>query len=134
MGIRKTSWGWKALADRDRWNLRGQALYEPRDDISIRLIADYGEIDELCCTVTNVTNGPTVGAIQFLGGGVADANDQFSYVTYQNKPPVNQVQDGGISLHVDVDFDSFRPYVYFFGAFKRHFVGHGFRFFYSKFT
>ena len=99
--------GLEDVSNRDRWNLRGQALYEPRDDISIRLIADYGEIDELCCTVTNVTNGPTVGAIQFLGGGVADANDQFSYVTYQNKPPVNQVQDGGISLHVDVDFDSF---------------------------
>ncbi|MCT8986532.1 hypothetical protein [Shewanella phaeophyticola] len=39
--------------DRDRWNVRGQALFEPTDDVKLRLIADYSEIEEACCTVEN---------------------------------------------------------------------------------
>ena len=35
--------------DRDRWSLRGQVLFQPTEDISIRLIGDYSETNELCC-------------------------------------------------------------------------------------
>src|SRR3546814_11476936 len=35
--------------DRDRYFLRGQALYEPNDALSIRLIGDYTHRDESCC-------------------------------------------------------------------------------------
>ncbi len=35
--------------DRDRYLLRGQALIEPGDDLSIRLIADYTHRNESCC-------------------------------------------------------------------------------------
>ncbi len=35
--------------DRDRWGGRLQALYTPNEDVSVRLIADYAEIDEICC-------------------------------------------------------------------------------------
>jgi len=95
------------VSNRDRFGLRAQALLEPRDDISIRVIADYNEIDELCCTVTNIANGPSAGAILGVGGQLANPNDLFSFVTFQNSPPVNQVEDGGVSLHVDVNFDNF---------------------------
>ncbi len=99
--------GLEDISNRNRWNLRAQALLQPRDDISIRLIADYGELDELCCTVTTVVAGPTEAAINALGGQIADVNDRFSFRTFLNSPPVNQVEDGGLSLHVDVDFDNF---------------------------
>ncbi|MCF8707099.1 TonB-dependent receptor [Rhizorhapis sp. SPR117] len=35
--------------DRDRYFLRGQALWEPSDTLSVRLIGDYTNRDESCC-------------------------------------------------------------------------------------
>jgi len=99
--------GLGANNSRDRFSVRGQILAEPRDDISIRLIVDHSEIDELCCGVTNTVNGPTAGAIALLGGQIANPADPFAYINYQSRDSVNQVKDSGISLHVDVDFDKF---------------------------
>jgi iron complex outermembrane receptor protein len=95
------------LNDRDRWNVRGQALYEPTEDVTLRFIADHSEIDESCCTVADVINGPTTGAVRALGGVVLDESDPFSYESALNVDPDNKVEDGGISLQVDVDFDGF---------------------------
>jgi len=106
-GYNKSLNGLPAINDRDRWNIRGQALWEPSEDVRFRLIADYGEIDELCCAVTNVVNGPTAGAIQLLGGVVLDDADPFSHTTPITELPINQVEDGGVSLQADVDFEGF---------------------------
>jgi len=35
--------------DRDRYLLRGQLLYKPSDDFSVRIIGDYSKRDEECC-------------------------------------------------------------------------------------
>jgi outer membrane receptor protein involved in Fe transport len=35
--------------DRDRYLLRGQLLFEPNDDLSVRFIADYSKKNEECC-------------------------------------------------------------------------------------
>jgi outer membrane receptor protein involved in Fe transport len=97
--------GLKANNSRDRWGIRGQLLFQPVDELSIRLIADYNRIDgEICCHVTNTINGPTAGAIQALGGQLANPADPFAYINYQNIDSVNDVKDGGLSLHVDYDF------------------------------
>ena len=98
--------GLNEINNRDRWNLRAQALYEPTEDVTFRLIADYSEIDEACCTVDDVINGPTTGAVRALGGVVLDV-DPFSYKSSLNIDPENTVEDGGLSLQVDVDFDGF---------------------------
>lgn len=95
------------LNDRDRWFIRGQALWEPSEDITFRLIADYSEIDELCCGVTNIINGPTALGIQALGGTVLDDNDPFAYVSPITFRPVNEIEDRGISLQGDFDFTGF---------------------------
>jgi iron complex outermembrane recepter protein len=95
------------LNDRDRWNVRGQALYEPTEDVTLRFIADYSEIDESCCTVADVINGPTTAAVRALGGVVLDESDPFSYESALNVDPDNKVEDGGFSLQVDVDYDGF---------------------------
>lgn len=99
--------GQPASNDRDRFNIRGQLLIEPRDDISIRLIADHSDIDENCCHVTNTVNGPTAAAIAGLGGALADPSNPFAYINYQDQTTQNEVKDNGISAHVDVDFDNF---------------------------
>lgn len=99
--------GLSKLNDRDRWNVRGQMLYEPSEDVTFRLIADYSEIDEICCTVSSYINGPTSGAIQFLGGMVTSDTDPFSYESALNEDPVTTVKDSGISLQADIDYDGF---------------------------
>lgn len=41
--------GEKDSNDRDRYLLRGQLLFEPNSDVSLRLIGDYSHRDEICC-------------------------------------------------------------------------------------
>ncbi len=95
------------INDRNRWNIRGQALWEPSESTQFRLIADYSKIDELCCGVTNVQNGPTAAAIEALGGVLVDANDPFGYVSVIDQEPINEIEDYGFSAEVDVDFGGF---------------------------
>ncbi len=95
------------INNKDRWNLRGQALYEPTDDVSFRFIADYSEIDEACCTVADVINGPTTAAVRALGGTVLDTDDPFAFESALNVDPDNSVEDGGVSLQIDVDYENF---------------------------
>ena len=47
--------------NRDRFLIRGQALWEPSDATSLRLIADYSEIDENCCAAVTLTTSPNLG-------------------------------------------------------------------------
>jgi len=99
--------GLNNLNERDRWNIRGQAFIEATDDVTIRVIADYSEIEEACCSVENIVVGPTAAAIGALGGYVIPESDSFAYQSSLNKDPDNTVEDGGVSVQVDVDFDSF---------------------------
>ena len=41
------------INERDRWNVRAQLSITPQDNVSVRVIADYDELDEICCG-TNV--------------------------------------------------------------------------------
>lgn len=91
--------------NRDRFNVRAQALYTPSDTVSLRLIADYSSIDENCCGVTNIQNQGASAAIQALGGQLASDTDPFSYVTAFNKNSENEVDDYGVSLTADVNLD-----------------------------
>ncbi|PHR59975.1 MAG: TonB-dependent receptor [Robiginitomaculum sp.] len=93
--------------DRDRWNVRGQLLVEPTDNVTFRVIADYSKLDEICCAVTTVTRGPTAAAIEAVGGQLGDDADPFSYISYLEEDPTNYSKDRGISAHLDVDFDGF---------------------------
>ena len=42
------------MNDRDRYLIRGQLLFEPTSDLSIRLVGDYSKKDEACCAATFV--------------------------------------------------------------------------------
>ncbi|MBK5264346.1 MAG: TonB-dependent receptor plug domain-containing protein, partial [Alphaproteobacteria bacterium] len=52
--------------DRDRYFLRGQALWEPSDTLSVRLIGDYTNRDESCCGAAYIETRERVPA---AGGG-----------------------------------------------------------------
>ena len=44
--------GDKDYNDRNRYMVRGQLLYQPSDDLSVRLVADYANRNEQCCAAT----------------------------------------------------------------------------------
>ena len=88
--------------DRNRWGVRGQILWEPSEAVKVRLIGDYDKIDEVCCGVANVFNGPTGVAVGALGGNL-DRNQPFSYNTYQNFESVNDIKNYGFSGQIDWD-------------------------------
>jgi len=45
----------RKLYDRNRFLVRGQLLLKPREDITIRLIGDYGQRNEECCAASILT-------------------------------------------------------------------------------
>ncbi|WP_133365793.1 TonB-dependent receptor [Qipengyuania sediminis] len=92
------------ISDRNRWTARGQLLFEPTEDLTIRLIGDYQRIDEICCVVSTLVAGPTAAAVFGVGGALS--TDFFSYDTFLNKEPINEVDSYGGSAQVDWDFGS----------------------------
>ncbi len=90
------------INERDRWAIRGQLLFEPTEDLSIRLIADYDRIDEVCCSSVNIVDGPTGNIVRALGATIV-SNDRFGTTSSSNFKPVNEIDNFGVSLHGDLD-------------------------------
>lgn len=90
----------------NRWGVRGQLFFEPSDNLEFRLIADYDEIDEVCCVAANLINGPTGGAVQGSGGQI-NGEDPFSYDVFGNFDSINEVENSGISLQADYEIGDF---------------------------
>jgi iron complex outermembrane receptor protein len=93
------------LNERDRWGARGQLLWLPNDDITLRFIADYDSIDEQCCGVANLLDGPTGFAVQLVGGNQVP-NNGFAYENYYDFDPTNKIKNKGVSLQADFNFAS----------------------------
>ncbi|NBB26505.1 TonB-dependent receptor [Porphyrobacter sp. SLTP] len=87
------------LSDRNRWSARGQLLIEPSTDFKVRIIGDYGRIDEVCCQVSTLVAGPSAPAV-FAVGGALDTNF-FSYNTFLSQVPRNTVDNYGGSIQAD---------------------------------
>lgn len=85
----------------DRYNFRAQALWEPSEDFSARLIWDRSVLDENCCGVATAVVGPTAAVVGALGGQIPTPVDPFSYETAVNTPTTNEISDGGLSLQMD---------------------------------
>ena len=90
---------------RNRWGIRGQMLWLPSTDSSWRLIIDADRIDEACCGVSNLLAGPTVPAIEAIGGQV-NAENPFARAEYYDFDPSNKIDNSGVSLQGDIDFDN----------------------------
>ena len=91
--------------NRDRWGIRGQLLFVPTDNLELRFIADYEEITEDCCGVANLVDGPTGQAIRAIGGDLVP-EQPFSYTGFSDFNPTNEIENNGVSLQVDYDFET----------------------------
>lgn len=91
------------INDRNRWSARGQLLIEPSPDFSIRAIADYSRIDEVCCQVGTLVQGPTAAGIFAVGGVIGGPDEFFEYNSYLNSIPENKVDNYGGSVQMDYE-------------------------------
>ncbi|GBF58550.1 pesticin receptor [Candidatus Phycosocius bacilliformis] len=93
----------KKINDRDRYYVRGDLLIKPNDQLKVRAIVDYDHLEELCCAVVNVKDGPTGAIIRGIGGKIV-SNSPFTDQVYSEIAPVNEISNQGVSLQIDYDF------------------------------
>jgi iron complex outermembrane receptor protein len=94
--------------NRDRNALRGQLLWEPSDDLTVRFIVDEDSIDEMCCVAGALLKGPATGVSDGLalmqGFGTTDG-DPWDRAIYMSYPATNAVDNDGVSIQVDYELD-----------------------------
>lgn len=108
----------EVINDRNRWGLRFQALFTPNEDLTLRLIGDHSEVDEVCCAVGNWKNnffaenppppgkpGTDLVVQDQLGGTVLRGKDFFDYKVSTSFKPESQNTDEGVSLQADWQTD-----------------------------
>ncbi len=90
--------------DRDRWSVRGDVLWEPTDKTSVRIIADYNKINETCCAVSSILNGPATLVIgSILKKPISDTTKVFDRNVIFNTDPNNELSGKGVSGQIDHD-------------------------------
>ncbi|MES2002397.1 MAG: TonB-dependent receptor [Pseudomonadota bacterium] len=105
----------RRVNDRDRFLLRGQILFEPNDNFSMRLIADYSQQREECCAavflpahnyVAGVGQTPSsIAAIERSLGGIINDDPYKRRVSITpGRSYRSDVNDGGVSAELNYDF------------------------------
>jgi iron complex outermembrane receptor protein len=113
--------------DRNRYFLRGQLLFEPTSELSVRLIGDYTNRDESCCGAlyidtteetgtgpTSFTTSPTnriVSLLSVLGTHFPNGPTPYTQDPYQRKASittgrdyVSTLRDWGVSGEINYEF------------------------------
>ncbi|MDO9589103.1 MAG: TonB-dependent receptor [Brevundimonas sp.] len=99
--------------NQDFGTIRGQLLWLPNDNTSIRLIADYSSREEFCCIGTQIRTGPTYPFIDGLSNGPGQRPPAagfgplpFSRTGYANRSSAQDIQDKGLSVEANIDLPS----------------------------
>ncbi len=98
--------------DRNFYTLRGQLLWLPTDDLSVRTIVDYSHRDEHCCDAVQIrsagSGSPPVGetaaivaALGGAGGGEAINPNPFARQEFANRPDTQNIIDRGLSVETN---------------------------------
>jgi iron complex outermembrane recepter protein len=91
---------------RNRHGLKGQLVFEPSDDFTVRLIADHAERDESCCVSVHTLQGlRTRFAVEAISAGQDTSNPEEPFVRKSYTTPGRnydtQVDEYGLSGQVD---------------------------------
>jgi iron complex outermembrane recepter protein len=96
--------------NQDMYTLRGQLLWLPSDAVSMRLIADYSNRDEYCCTGVQIRTGPTFPFVDALSNGTGQRPPvagfgrlPFSRQAFANRNTHQPMEDRGVSLETNID-------------------------------
>ncbi|MDB3997095.1 TonB-dependent receptor, partial [Gammaproteobacteria bacterium] len=92
---------------RDRFGLRAELLYQPDEDLTVRMTADYDENDEVCCAVGSVSYGAAnVIKLAFTPGMGMAANDPFTQEAYFSFDPTSKGDNSGLSVHITKNLEN----------------------------
>lgn len=100
------------IGARDNLTLRGKLLYEPTDNLSIKVTADYAEINSEGATIEylNDTSSPVfLGTLAALAGPAATqllTSDPTDHVVYQDHRDQSNDKQWGLALHGEYEMDS----------------------------
>jgi outer membrane receptor protein involved in Fe transport len=109
------------INDRDRFGARAQLLLTPSDKLEVRIIADYAEIDEICCAALPRLNnfsdmaGTKSGTDAFIAAPPAFGGLGLPVITSAqfgerimaiNALPRSTNEDSGLSLEINYDFEN----------------------------
>ena len=95
------------INDRDRQAVRGQLVFNPSDETKIRVIADYDQVDEKCCGVINLFRSPLEVFVNSRTGAQVVPNDGLALQAFGNTDPVNKIENAGVSVQIDHDYNKF---------------------------
>lgn len=92
--------------NRDRFAVKGQLLFEPNDDLSIRIVADYSELDEIgSAPLFEQVAATTVGINTATGNYVPESFELDRRQTRTSIDPTEVVDSTGISLQAEWELD-----------------------------
>ncbi|HWQ85788.1 TonB-dependent receptor [Brevundimonas sp.] len=99
--------------NQDFSTVRGQLLWLPNDNTSVRVIADYSTREEYCCIGTQIRTGPTYPFVDALSTGTGQRPPAagfgplpFLRTGYANRADGQDVEDKGVSVEVNIDMPS----------------------------
>ncbi len=92
--------------DHHDWTTRGQLLYAPKDGLRLRLIGDYTDQHQLCCTAVQISVGSSAASRAILLNQVRPGSESLtpdpnSRVTYSNQNTTTHTIDEGLSAQFD---------------------------------
>ena len=97
-----------SINDRNRESVRADILWTPVDRLSVRIIADYNELNERCCGAVQLFNGPATQFIAApppfgLGAAVTNPATKYSRNIAFDQDPTNHIVGKGISGEIDYE-------------------------------
>ena len=90
--------------DRDRFGLRAELLYQPSDDLTVRITAVHDEYDEICCAVGSAAYGGA-NQVSALYGGQVIPNNVFVEKAFYDFDPTSDGDNSGLSVHITKNMD-----------------------------
>ncbi|GGZ42334.1 TonB-dependent receptor [Asticcacaulis endophyticus] len=95
-------------ATQDFQTVRGQLLFVPNDDLSIRVIGDWSSREERCCVTVQTRTGPTgalINAITTGGQGIDLTASPEDMTAYANRDTRQFIDDKGVSIEANLKLD-----------------------------
>ncbi|MEL6688572.1 MAG: TonB-dependent receptor, partial [Pseudomonadota bacterium] len=93
--------------DRDRFIIRGQALWEPTDMTSLRVIADYQDVDEKCCAASTLSVSPNLSAATVNEIFPEVGFDALEDLRFNDQEFFNSSDTFNLSAELNHDFGNF---------------------------
>ena len=90
--------------NQDFWSVRGQLEWTPSESVSGRIIADYTERDEVCCSAAAWDYTPAgIALVNSVGGQTYTPADPSERVAFANREYDQIVEDWGVSAEFDIE-------------------------------